>query len=223
MATIRLGEKALISTLTENDSLVVVTTDGSVRRITRKSLATLLSALPAVTTSDNGKLLTVVGGVWSAAAHSGDVPGGGSAGQVLAKNSASSYDLKWIDPPSGYTLPIASPTKLGGVAPETKGDAMTQAVGVDANGKLWTAPPGDELPEVDESDNGKALVVSNGEWDVGDVDTLPGVTAEDDGKVMAVVGGSWNKANVASVVGDLVFTYDADTKTLDISPLEAGS
>ena len=44
-----------------------------------------------------------------------------------------------------------------------------------------------------------------------------------DGKVMAVVGGSWNKANVASVVGDLVFTYDADTKTLDISPLEAGS
>ena len=31
------------------------------------------------------------------------------------------------------------------------------------------------------------------------------------------------KKIVASVVGDLVFTYDADTRTLDISPLEAGS
>lgn len=40
----------------------------------------------------------------------------------------------------GYTLPIASPTTLGGVQPATKTDDMTQAVGVDDAGGLWTAP-----------------------------------------------------------------------------------
>ena len=41
--------------------------------------------------------------------------------------------------PEAYTLPIASPTVLGGVQPVAKTDAMTQSVGVDANGGLWTA------------------------------------------------------------------------------------
>ena len=41
-----------------------------------------------------------------------------------------------------YTLPIASSTKLGGVQPAAKTDAMTQAVGVDDAGALWTAPGG---------------------------------------------------------------------------------
>lgn len=39
---------------------------------------------------------------------------------------------------SGYVLPVASPTRLGGVKPEAKTDAMAQPVGVDAVGKLWT-------------------------------------------------------------------------------------
>lgn len=38
---------------------------------------------------------------------------------------------------SSYTLPIASPTVLGGVKPVNKTDAMTQSVGVDAAGALW--------------------------------------------------------------------------------------
>lgn len=41
-----------------------------------------------------------------------------------------------------YTLPIASPTTLGGVMPAAKTDEMTQAVGVDADGKLWGLPGG---------------------------------------------------------------------------------
>ena len=41
-----------------------------------------------------------------------------------------------------YTLPIASSTKLGGVQPAAKTDAMTQAVGVDDAGALWTVPGG---------------------------------------------------------------------------------
>ena len=37
-------------------------------------------------------------------------------------------------------LPIASATQLGGVMPVAKTDEMTQAVGVDAEGRLFTAP-----------------------------------------------------------------------------------
>ena len=40
----------------------------------------------------------------------------------------------------GYTLPIASATQLGGVKPAAKTNEMTQAVGVDAEGRLFTAP-----------------------------------------------------------------------------------
>lgn len=40
---------------------------------------------------------------------------------------------------SSYTLPVASSTQLGGVRPVAKTDDMTQAVGVDEAGGLWTA------------------------------------------------------------------------------------
>lgn len=39
-----------------------------------------------------------------------------------------------------YTLPIASPTQLGGVKPVAKTDAMTRSIGVDGNGGLYTEP-----------------------------------------------------------------------------------
>lgn len=64
--------------------------------------------------------------------------------------------------PSEYTLPVASSTTLGGVKPVTKTDDMTQDIGVDADGKLWTQPSG--LPAVTEADNGKVLCVVNGKW-----------------------------------------------------------
>lgn len=41
-----------------------------------------------------------------------------------------------------YTLPIATSTTLGGVKPATKTAEMTQGVGVDENGGLWTTPGG---------------------------------------------------------------------------------
>ena len=46
------------------------------------------------------------------------------------------------DPGDTYTLPIAGSTQLGGVQPTSKTDAMTQEVGVDGAGGLWTAPGG---------------------------------------------------------------------------------
>lgn len=42
--------------------------------------------------------------------------------------------------PSAYTLPVASPTQLGGVKPVAKTDTMTKNVGVDSNGELYTEP-----------------------------------------------------------------------------------
>lgn len=42
--------------------------------------------------------------------------------------------------PADYTLPTASASVLGGVKPVEKTSAMTQSVGVDANGLLYTAP-----------------------------------------------------------------------------------
>nr|DAH30327.1 MAG TPA: hypothetical protein [Caudoviricetes sp.] len=40
----------------------------------------------------------------------------------------------------GGSLPVASPTQLGGVKPVAKTDAMTRNVGVDDNGGLYTEP-----------------------------------------------------------------------------------
>ena len=44
--------------------------------------------------------------------------------------------------PDPYTLPVANSTTLGGVKPVAKTSDMTQSVGVDANGALYTAPGG---------------------------------------------------------------------------------
>lgn len=43
---------------------------------------------------------------------------------------------------SAYELPVASPSTLGGVMPAAKTDEMTQAVGVDDAGGLWTMSGG---------------------------------------------------------------------------------
>ena len=43
---------------------------------------------------------------------------------------------------SSYALPIASSAQLGGVQPTSKTEAMTQSVGVDEAGALWTAAGG---------------------------------------------------------------------------------
>ena len=40
---------------------------------------------------------------------------------------------------------LASPTRIGGVMPETKTSAMTQAVGMDSTGKLFTTPAPSDL------------------------------------------------------------------------------
>lgn len=73
---------------------------------------------------------------------------GAKVGQIAKINAVDSAGkpTAWepVDMPSGgtYTLPIASPTVLGGVKPIAKTDSMTQGVGVDDAGALWAAALG---------------------------------------------------------------------------------
>lgn len=62
--------------------------------------------------------------------------------KVLYPRTVKAAILDWDESGGGgvYTLPVASPSVLGGVQPVKKTDAMTQSVGVDAKGTLWTAP-----------------------------------------------------------------------------------
>ena len=60
-------------------------------------------------------------------------------GAVTAEYDGSAEVSVEIPAGGGYNLPIASPTTLGGVMPVAKTDEMTQAVGVDAEGKLFTS------------------------------------------------------------------------------------
>ena len=69
----------------------------------------------------------------------GDPGPQGPQGEVGPQGPQSEQGPKG-DPGATYTLPIASSTQLGGVQPAAKTDTMTQAVGVDADGALWTAP-----------------------------------------------------------------------------------
>ena len=73
---------------------------------------------------------------------------GAKVGQIakITAVDAAGKPTGWepVDMPSGetYTLPIASQTVLGGVKPIAKTDAMTQGVGADEAGALWTAAGG---------------------------------------------------------------------------------
>ena len=70
---------------------------------------------------------------------------------------------------------------------------------------------GSSLPEVSGSDNGKALIVAEGEWTAANIPSqLPSVTAADEGKVLAVnSSGVWAASPAA--------TQDAQTGDVTIA------
>lgn len=72
----------------------------------------------------------------------GDVipmPTTNDSGKYLSVNASGNYQLSTL-PSNTYTLPVATSTTLGGVKPTTKLSSMTQSVGVDSSGRLWTEP-----------------------------------------------------------------------------------
>lgn len=104
-----------------------------------------------------------------------------------------------------YRLPLAGPGTLGGVSPETADDAMTQSVGVDDDGRLWTAP-GPQGPKGDTGPQGPA-----GADGVG----LPTVTAEDNGMYAGVVDGAWGKVSAPGGGGEWTELLRNDGIVLD--------
>lgn len=72
---------------------------------------------------------------------------------TLTKANGSTIESPDADLPT-YSLPVANASTLGGVKPVAKTSEMTQNVGVDSNGALYTkpAPPVDSAP-TNESDN----------------------------------------------------------------------
>lgn len=85
------------------------------------------------------------------------------AGQVLSSNGGTSryFELSVLDSDTesqpeteAYTLPVASPEVLGGVMPVAKTEAMTQEVGVDADGRLFTIPATTVTPDTGNGDSG---------------------------------------------------------------------
>lgn len=90
----------------------------------------------------------------------------GETVKTPVSNIVNDDGTQWT-PPEDYTLPVANSTTLGGVKPAAKTDDMTQSVGIDANGALFTAPGGNSNPPIPTpttADNGKVLGVSNGAY-----------------------------------------------------------
>lgn len=87
------------------------------------------------------------------------------------------------------------------------------------------------LPVVTVEDDGKALIVENGAWNIGEVDALPEVTADDNGKILEVINAEWTKSNALKNINDqldlikillgldsdyeLVHSYDFKTAATD--------
>lgn len=86
---------------------------------------------------------TVVGGV-KPVAKTDDMttPVGVDDAGALFTNALSDVDTiegELVEIPSAYNLPVATPTTLGGVKPVAKTAEMSTEVGVDSEGKLFTA------------------------------------------------------------------------------------
>lgn len=119
-----------------------------------------------------------------------------AVGQIIKIKSVdgSGRPTAWepVDMPSGgesYTLPVASAATLGGVKPTAKTSAMSQPVGVDADGALYTEPGDYTLTDADKTEIAADVIADGIEAQLGD--SLPTPT---DAQVNTAVS-SWLTAH----------------------------
>ena len=137
--------------------------------------------LPSVSSSDNGKMLTVTNGAWAKGSIPTELP-----------SVTTSDNGKILKVTSGAWAKGDVPTELPSVTSSDNNKILKVTNGAWAKGD---APSG--LPSVTASDNGKMLTVANGVWAKGDIPTeLPSVTASDNNNVLTVKNGSWTKGKV---------------------------
>lgn len=123
-------------------------------------------------------------------------------------------DVELTIPPT-YSLPVASATTLGGVKPSTKTDAMTQDVGVDASGKLYTAPTKAPVQSV----NGKTGAVLLTASDVGALPsstTIPTKTSQLENDNSFITASSAPVQSVNSKTGEVQLSA-SDVNAVPIS------
>lgn len=116
-------------------------------------------------------------------------------------------DLPYLS--GSYTLPIASATTLGGVQPETKTTAMTQTVGVDETGKLWTVPS---------TGGGGGLSVAQVEYQNGDVvNTILGQIQALSSNIVSIKWDKFMEGNIKLTTADGEINFFPNTFFIDKS------
>lgn len=137
--------------------------------------------LPSVSSSDNGKMLTVTNGAWA----KGSVP-------TELPSVTTSDNGKILKVTSGTWAKGDVPTELPSVTTSDNNKILKVTNGAWAKGDAPT-----ELPSVTSSDNDKILKVTNGAWAKGDAPGgLPVVSSSDNGKALVVSSGVWTKGKV---------------------------
>lgn len=122
----------IVTYIKSNKALIDAVTTGKV------SVSDIVDNL---TTNASGKVLSAAQGVALKAMIDGIVIPTALPNPQPITISGQRYDGSEavdVEIPEGYTLPIASAAQLGGVKPAEKTGEMTQAVGVDESGGLWT-------------------------------------------------------------------------------------
>ena len=97
------------------------------------------------------------------------------------------------------TIPIANSTTLGGVMPVNKTDGMTQEVGVDSTGKLYTAPGGGGGGGSGTASGEGSIAIGHDSKAYSDYSIAIGDTAEANGIDAIAIGDSTN-ANGEGVI-----------------------